>query len=288
MNKLTSIDELKVLRENVHKAQDPDKKCIIVCGGTGCRSTGSVQLADALSQELDKRGVNAKVQLKLSGCHGLCEQGPVVVIEPERIFYREVGRKKLEVDVASIVEETIIKGQPVERLLYKEPKTKQPIVHYDDIPFYSRQNRIVLRNNGRIDPCNIEDYIAEDGYSALAKVLTMRPSEIISWIKDSGLRGRGGGGFPTGVKWSTCRQAGNRSMRYIICNADEGDPGAFMDRSIVEGDPHAVLEGMIIGAYAISREISPVEGYVYIRTEYPLAVETLRIAIQQAEGLGLL
>jgi NADH-quinone oxidoreductase subunit F len=247
-----------------------------------------MQLASVLAEELDNRGGKGKVQLKLSGCHGLCQQGPVVVVEPERIFYRGVGRKNLVADANDIAENTILGGRPVERLLYKDPQSKQPIVHYDDLSFYSRQKRIVLRNNGRIDPHCIEDYIAEDGYAALAGVVTMDPSEVISWIRHSGLRGRGGAGFLTGQKWSACRQASNNYMRYIICNSDEGDPGAFMDRSIVEGDPHAVLEGMIIGAYAISQGISPAEGYVYIRAEYPLAVETLRSAIEQAENLGLL
>ena len=287
-NKKLSIEELGLLREKILASQDPDATRIIVCGGTGCRSAGSLAVADALTKELRRKKLKGKVALKLCGCHGCCEQGPVVVVEPHRIFCRNVGVDELEQDVRDIVEKTVIGGEPVERLLYQDPETEQQITQYDDIPFYSQQTRIVLRNNGKIDPNSIEDYIAEDGYAALAKVLTMEPEDVIDGIDRSRLRGRGGGGFPTGRKWTFCRNASDRDMRYIICNADEGDPGAFMDRSIVEGDPHSVLEGMIIGAYAISHGVSPAEGYVYIRAEYPLAVETLRNAITQAELLGLL
>jgi len=286
--KLTSTEQLESLRQSIRSAEDPKQLRIIVCGGTGCRAAGSAAVAEALAEELAQSAPEIDVQLKLSGCHGFCQQGPVVVLEPEGLFYREVGTKNLKRDVADITNTTIREGKPVPRLLYRDPKTREPIAHYRDIPFYSQQNRIVLRHNGKIDPNRIEDYIAVEGYAALAKALTMDPEEVIAQITGAGLRGRGGGGFPTGRKWSFCRQAPDRSMRYIICNADEGDPGAFMDRSIVEGDPHAVVEGMIIGAYAISRGVSPAQGYVYIRAEYPLAVQNLRCALEQAEELGLL
>jgi NADH-quinone oxidoreductase subunit F len=211
-----------------------------------------------------------------------------VVVDPAGIFYRHVGREDPSRDAAEIVKRTVLNGEVVQRLLYTDPKTSQPIAHYCDIPFYARQVRVVLRNNGKIDPNEIEDYLAVDGYVALARALTMEPDEIIDQVVRSGLRGRGGGGFPTGLKWRLCRNAGDRSARSIICNADEGDPGAFMDRSIMEGDPHSVLEGMAIGAYAMSSDLCPAEGYIYIRAEYPLAVQNLRTAIRQAEDLGVL
>ncbi|MFH1730945.1 MAG: NADH-ubiquinone oxidoreductase-F iron-sulfur binding region domain-containing protein, partial [Planctomycetota bacterium] len=283
-----SIEGLELLRERIRASQDPDRARIIVCGGTGCRSAGSLNVADALAKELRRRRLKTKVALKLSGCHGFCQQGPVVIMEPHRIFYREVGMKGLTRDVRDIVEKTVLGGKPVKRLLYRDPATNEQITTYDEIPFYARQTRIVLGNNGKIDPNSIKDYVAVDGYAALAEVLTMEPEEVIACIDRSGLRGRGGGGFPTGRKWTFCRGAADQTMRYIICNADEGDPGAFMDRSIIEGDPHSVLEGMIIGAYAISRGVSAAEGYVYIRAEYPLAVQTLRTALEQAEELGVL
>ena len=289
MSKIKSVEDLKHRREKILAERDPQQTRVVVCGGTGCRAAGSAELADALRDEILKQGLTTTVDMKVSGCHGFCQQAPVVLIEPAGIFYREVGRKRPQLDAAEIVEKTLIGGEPVGRLLYKDPNTKQRIIHYRDIPFYALQSRLVLENNGRIDPNSIDDYIALDGYAALAKVLDENPDEIIeSWIKKSGLRGRGGGGFLTGTKWGLCRAAEDRTMRYIICNADEGDPGAFMDRSIVEGDPHSVLEGMAIGAYAISRGVCAAQGYVYIRAEYPLAIQNLRIAIEQAEEMGLL
>jgi len=289
MEKLVSVEQLESLRERIRASQNPDRLRIIVCGGTGCRAAGSAAFAEALADALAEKKLDDTVELKISGCHGFCQQSPVVVVEPEGIFYREAGRKNLARDVRDVVERTILHGEPVERLLYRDPRTRKPIVHYNDIPFYARQSRVVLGNNGKIDPNNIEDYLAVDGYAALAAVLSMDPEEVIArHIKPSGLRGRGGAGFLTGDKWRYCREAADRSMRYIVCNADEGDPGAFMDRSIVEGDPHSVLEGMIIGAYAIAHGVSPAAGYVYIRAEYPLAVRTLRRAIEQAEALGVL
>jgi len=194
----------------------------------------------------------------------------------------------MERDIDDLIELTLKKGEIIERLLYKDPVTKERFQNYNDIPFYARQHRIALQNNGKIDPCVIEDYIAVDGYKGLAKALAMDPDDVVGSVKRSGLRGRGGGGFPTGQKWTFCRGAADKTMRYIICNADEGDPGAFMDRSIMEGDPHSVLEGMAIGAYAISQGVSPTAGYIYIRAEYPLAVENVTIAIEQAEEMGVL
>ena len=286
--RIASLEQLESLRERIRSSRDPSQTRIIVCGATGCRANQSYELAQDFRKNLDAAGHNGQVSLKLSGCHGFCQQGPVVVIEPEGLFYCKVGTKDRDRDVRDIVGSALEKGDAVERLLYRDPATGEKVAHYRDITFYARQQRIALRNNGRIDPNDIEDYIAEDGYGALARVLSMDPEEVIECVKRSGLRGRGGGGFSTGLKWSLCREAENRSMRYVICNADEGDPGAFMDRSLMEGDPHSVLEGMAIGAYAMSRGISPVVGYVYIRAEYPLAVQNLRQAIAQAEEAGLL
>ena len=286
--KLASVGEFEVLRAEIRSRRDVNRPRITVCGGTGCRASNSFELAQAFAGELARRGLNDRVEFKMSGCHGFCQQGPVVIVDPKGIFYRQVGLEDRERDVREIIEETLVGGKPVERLLYEDPKTGGKIVHHREIPFYARQTRIALRNNGKIDPNLIEDYIEADGYAALCKVLGTPPDQVIDWIKRSGLRGRGGGGFPTGQKWSLCRNASDRTMRYDICNADEGDPGAFMDRSIMEGDPHSVLEGMIIGAYAMSSGICPVEGYIYIRAEYPLAVQNLRTAIGQAEEMGFL
>lgn len=288
MQKLTSIPALNRLRERIHLSEKADQLRVIICGGTGCRANGSLNVAKAFAQELKKQRLKAKVEIKLSGCHGFCQQGPLLVIEPMGIFYRGVRCDKNNKDVREIIRKTIKNGTIVKRLLYENPQTGERIANYKDIPFYARQMRIALKNNGKIDPNSIEDYLAVDGYASLARVLETQPEEVIQTIKQSNLRGRGGGGFPTGVKWEFCRKAQDRSYRYIICNADEGDPGAFMDRSIMEGDPHSVLEGMAIGAYAMSQGICPVEGYIYIRAEYPLAVHNVKIAIQHAEQLGLL
>ncbi len=288
MDRLDSIDALKRLRDSLHAARDPNRICITVCGGTGCRANGSVELARALEAEMERRRVPGRVQMKISGCHGFCQKGPLVLVDPPGIFYREVGRIDRDADVRDIVKDTLLHGKPVERLLYEDPQTHERITLCKDIPFYARQTRIALRNNGRIDPESLEDCIAADGYAALAKALTLDPVEVLDAVKRSGLRGRGGGGFPTGQKWSFCRDAKDRSMRYIICNGDEGDPGAFMDRSIMEGDPHSVIEGMIVGAWAIARGVAPAEGYLYVRAEYPLAVSNLQRAIRDAEAAGLL
>jgi len=235
---------------------------------------------EAFEKTLAKRGMDKEVLLVPTGCHGMCEMGPVVVVYPEGTFYCRVTPE----DVTEIIEEHLYKGRIVERLLYKEPLKATEIPHYKEIPFYSKQYRIALRNCGYINPDNIDEYIARDGYQALVKALTeMTPEQVVEEVKTSGLRGRGGGGFPTGLKWSFCA-ASKGDKKYIICNADEGDPGAFMDRSILEGDPHAVVEGMLLGAYAMGAN----EGYVYCRAEYPLAIRRLKWTIDQAKEYGLL
>lgn len=251
---------------------------IMVCGGTGCSSSESPKIAESLEQELKRRGLADQVKVFMTGCFGFCEKGPMIEIHPDNTLYVEVSTN----DVADIVEEHFIQGQQVERLLYKDPNTEKRFV--SDLPFYHSQLRIALRNCSKITPEDINEYIAADGYQALAKVLKlMDPISVIDELKKSGLRGRGGGGFPTGLKWELTRK-GQADQRYIICNADEGDPGAFMDRSILEGDPHSVLEAMIIAGYTIGAT----QGYIYIRAEYPLAIHRLQIAIAQAREYGLL
>lgn len=253
---------------------------VLICGGTGCTSSGSRAVREALEAELEKQGLAKEIKTVVTGCHGFCEQGPLVIVYPEGTFYCRVQVE----DVPELVEEHLLKGRIVERLLFKEPLTQEKIPHYKEIDFYKKQQRLVLRNCGYINPERIEEYIARDGYVALAKVLSeMTPEEVIEEIKASGLRGRGGAGFPTGLKWSFAAKAPG-DKKYVICNADEGDPGAFMDRSILEGDPHSVLEGMLIGAYAIGAD----EGYIYVRAEYPLAVRRLKIALEQAREMGLM
>jgi NADH:ubiquinone oxidoreductase subunit F (NADH-binding)/(2Fe-2S) ferredoxin/formate hydrogenlyase subunit 6/NADH:ubiquinone oxidoreductase subunit I len=252
----------------------------MVCAGTGCVANHSFEIKKAIEDEVKKRGLENEVQVVATGCNGFCAEGPLMVVQPEGIFYRQLTIK----DIPHLVEEHFLKGRPVQKLMYIPPDTKAPIPKMSDINFFNRQMLIALRNRGLIDPEKIDEAIGRGAYSALAKVLTgMTPPEVVSLIKASGLRGRGGGGFPTGVKWETCRKA-HGEPKYVICNADEGDPGAFMDRSIIEGDPHSVLEGMLIGAYAIGSH----HGYIYIRQEYPLARERLTIAIQQAREYGLL
>lgn len=253
---------------------------VLVCAGTGCCASGSKGVIAKFQEQIVNAGLDKEVKVVETGCQGFCESGPLVIIYPEGTFYTHVTPE----DVPEIVSEHLIKGRIVNRLLFKEPMTAEAVPFYKDIDFYRKQHRIVLRNCGHINPDSLEEYIGADGYEALAKVLlTMTPQQVIDEVKKSGLRGRGGGGFPTGVKWSFCRKSpGNK--KYIICNADEGDPGAFMDRSLLEGDPHATIEGMIIGAYAIGAD----EGYIYCRAEYPLAVKRLEQAIGQAEEAGLL
>ncbi len=260
---------------------DPQYRAnVLVCSGTSCAASGSQSVLDGFKAEVVARGLQNEVRVVETGCRGFCAMGPVMIVYPEGIFYCQVQAQ----DVAEIVEETLVKGRVVERLTYKEPATHQAVPFYRDIPFYGKQLRITLRNCGMINPESINEYIARGGYEALARVVTsMTPSEVIDEVKRSGLRGRGGAGFLTGLKWEFTQKAPG-TIKYVVCNADEGDPGAFMDRSILEGDPHAVLEGMAIAAYAIGAR----EGYVYCRAEYPLAIHRLHLAIAQATELGLL
>ncbi|PKM83371.1 MAG: NADH-quinone oxidoreductase subunit F [Firmicutes bacterium HGW-Firmicutes-14] len=253
---------------------------VLVCGGTGCVSSGSKKIQEAITDELVKQKLDKEVKVVETGCHGFCEMGPIVIVYPEGTFYCRVQVE----DVSELVSEHLVKGRTVQRLLFKAPVTEEQVPSYRDIAFYAKQQRVALRNCGHIDPEHIQEYIARDGYEGLAKALTsMTPEQVVEEMKKSGLRGRGGGGFPTGLKWGFAAKSPG-PKKYIICNADEGDPGAFMDRSVLEGDPHSVLEGMLIGAYAIGAD----EGYIYVRAEYPLAIKRLRVAIAQAEELGLL
>ena len=253
---------------------------VLVCAGTGCTSGGSLKVIAKFKDEVKAAGLEKEVAVVETGCQGFCEHGPLVIIYPEGTFYTHVTPE----DVPEIVSEHLLKGRIVGRLLYKEPITEESVPDYAQIDFYKKQHRQVLKNCGRINPDSLEEYIGADGYEGLAKVLlTMTPQQVVEEMKKTGLRGRGGGGFPTGMKWGFCQKSPG-PKKYIICNVDEGDPGAFMDRSLLEGDPHAILEGMCIGAYAIGAD----EGYIYCRAEYPLAIKRLRQAISQAEEAGLL
>ena len=253
---------------------------VLVCGGTGCTSSGSQQIMVTLRDELKKQGLDKEVSVVQTGCHGLCALGPIMIIYPDATFYAMVK----EDDISEIVSEHLLKGRPVERLLYDETVTPSGIKALSDTDFYKKQHRIALRNCGVINPEEIEEYIGTGGYQALGKVLTeMTPQEVIQTLLDSGLRGRGGAGFPTGLKWKLASQ-NDADQKYVCCNADEGDPGAFMDRSVLEGDPHALLESMTIAGYAIGAS----QGYIYVRAEYPIAVQRLKIAIDQAREMELL
>lgn len=253
---------------------------VLVCGGTGCTSSHSAEIIEKLEQELKAKGLENEVKVIKTGCFGLCALGPVMIVYPEGCFYSEV---KVE-DVPEIVEEHLLKGRMVKRLLYEETVHQEDIKPLNETNFYKKQHRVALRNCGVIDPENIEEYIAMDGYQALAKCLTeLTPDEVIQIVKDSGLRGRGGGGFPTGLKWSFTAK-NSADQKYVVCNADEGDPGAFMDRSVLEGDPHCIVEAMTICGYATGAT----EGYVYVRAEYPIAVHRLDVAIKEAREAGLL
>ena len=255
---------------------------VLICGGTGCTSSGSVSIQEAFKENLEKQGLTDEVKIVQTGCFGLCAMGPVVIVHPDGTFYSRVTPE----DVADIVEEHLLKGRVVTRLEYKEDESKEVTenVSLNDTAFYKSQTRVALRNCGVINPEEIDEYIAMDGYAALGKVLTeMTPEDVIKCISDSGLRGRGGGGFPTGRKWALTAM-NQADQKYVVCNADEGDPGAFMDRSVLEGDPHALIEAMTIAGYAIGAT----QGYVYVRAEYPIAVARLEIAIKQAREYGLL
>ncbi|MDD4857604.1 MAG: NADH-quinone oxidoreductase subunit NuoF [Candidatus Krumholzibacteria bacterium] len=280
MNKLESMKELASLQEKLRKARDPKKPCIVICAGTGCLAYGTQKLIDNFRAEIKKRNLQGKVDLRTSGCHGFCERGPLVVIHPKEIFYQRV---KLD-DAAVIIEKTVLNDEIIDRLVYKDPVSGEKILNEHDVPFYKKQTRLIFGQNGQIDPKSIDDYLAIGGYSALAKALGgMKPDGIIQEIIKANLRGRGGGGFPTGWKWDSTRKA-KGEPKYVICNADEGDPGAYMDRSLLEGNPHVVLEGMIIGAYAIGSS----NGYIYVRNEYPLAVSNITLALERAREYGII
>lgn len=285
---MKSLDELAKIKESRRAAlkiregvpSSTEKAHIMMCGGAGCISSKCLDVVDAMKEALSKNGIADQVQIILTGCMGPCDMGPVAIVYPDATFYRRLKPK----DAEAIVEEHIMKGNLVQRLLYRAPGAKEPTPRVDDIDLFAKQKKIVLRNNFYIDPTSIEDYIANDGYAALGKALTqMKPEEIIEEVKKSGLRGRGGAGFSTGMKWGFTAAASG-SPKYVVCNGDEGDPGAFMDRSVLEGDPHSVIEGMAICGRAIGAE----QGYVYVRAEYPLAIERLDYAIQKARENGLL
>ncbi len=288
---MKTLEELKVVRESMKgevalrthgNASSKYERHVLVCGGTGCTSSGSPKLIEKLEEEFAAKGLTEKVQIVKTGCFGLCERGPIMIVYPEGAFY---SRVELD-EIPRIVDEHFIGGNPVKEFLYDETVDGDTIKSLDDTSFYKKQQRVALRNCGVIDPENIDEYIGRDGYKALGKVLTeMTPEDVIQTILDSGLRGRGGGGFPTGMKWKLARNiVPDADIKYVCCNADEGDPGAFMDRSVLEGDPHVLLEAMTIAGYAIGAK----QGYVYVRAEYPIAVDRLNIAIKQARDAGML
>ncbi len=280
MPKLSTIADLQKMGRELSGSRKNINKTLILCGGTGCTASRCQDVIDAVNDELRMQGMESEVRLRVTGCHGFCEQGPIAVIEPGNIFYCHLTSK----DAKEIVAKTLEQDEVIERLLYTDPVSGEKIHTESDIPFYKAQDRQLLMHNRELDPCAIEDYIALGGYTALAKAIDgLAREEIIRQIKVCGLRGRGGGGFPTGRKWAECREAPS-DEKYVICNADEGDPGAYMDRCVLEGNPHLVIEGMLIGA----RAIGATKGYIYVRNEYPLAVKHAQIAVQQARKLGLL
>ena len=278
---LNNPGKLEEYRESLPKKDEISKVRVRVCAGTGCISSGSEAVYEAFIVEAQKKGMELGVDFRAdkTGCHGFCENGPIVQIDPVNIFYQHVKPE----DVPEIFEKTIIKGETVERLVYRDPETKKRCINESSIPFYAHQQRIILKRTGHIDPTEINDYIAEGGYAGLSRALSMTPAEIVAEVTASGLRGRGGGGFPTGVKFESARII-DSEKKYVLANGDEGDPGAFMNRSLMEGDPHSILEGMIIGAYAVGSNF----GHIYVRNEYPLAVKNLRKAIEDARKLELL
>ena len=280
MPRLNSKEDLKALRRKIVAKRDLNKPYITLCSGTACHATGSDAVAVAIQEELEKQCLTEKVGLRRTGCHGFCERGPIIIIYPEEICYLNVTPE----DVPEIITKTIKGKEIIERLLYTDSSTGERMVHEQDIPFYKYQTRLVFSGNLWVDPTNIEDYIALGGYRGLAKALhEMTPEEVLAEVKSANLRGRGGGGFPAGRKWETTRNAPGEP-KYVIVNCDEGDPGAYMDRSIMEGNPHRVLEGLTIAAYAIGAS----HGFIYVRQEYPLAVSNLAIALEQAKEYGFL
>jgi NADH:ubiquinone oxidoreductase subunit F (NADH-binding)/(2Fe-2S) ferredoxin/Pyruvate/2-oxoacid:ferredoxin oxidoreductase delta subunit len=282
MNRLSTVADFRAWQAELAANRDDGRSRLRVCDGTGCRALNSQRVLSALRDELRGAHLDTAIEVVGTGCPGFCEYGPLITIHPQRISYMRVTPK----DVPEIVSQTLVSGKIIDRLLYADPLTGEHIHLEPELPFYQKQERLVLDLNGRIDPRRLEDYVALGGYASLVKALTtMKPEQVVAEVKASGLRGRGGAGFPTGLKWEICHKNVDAvGIGYITCNADEGDPGAFMDRSVMEGNPHLVIEGMIIGAYAIGVR----QGFVYIRSEYPLAVENLTLAIEQAEEAGLL
>jgi NADH-quinone oxidoreductase subunit F len=281
---LSSPAELSRYRAGLVAAQNPELPYLAVCGGPGCLAMGSKDLYLAFRETIEGNHLGDKVRLNFTGCHGFCEKGPLLVVFPQETFYTSVRPQ----DAEEILTKVLEKADPVERLLYREAEGGNRIVRESEVPFYQRQNRLLIGNNRFINPESLDDYVRIGGYSALAKALfEMTPEQIIAEIRKAGLRGRGGGGFPAGLKWETCRNA-HGDVRYVIINADEGDPGAFMDRAVLEGNPHSVLEGLIIAAYAIAHGVSPARGFIYVRHEYPLALKVFTRAVEQARACGLL
>ncbi|TWJ17496.1 NADH-quinone oxidoreductase subunit NuoF [Geobacter argillaceus] len=279
MPKINSSAEFEALRQDVLSSRDPNRPCIAVCTGSGCLALGAANLVTALKNEIQSQGLESRIEVRETGCPGFCERGPLIVIYPDETCYLKVQPADAKEVIASVLEKTVI-----DRLLYVDPTTGERVVHEMDIPFYKNQLRLLIGNNIKLDPTSISDYLAIGGYAALEKALCqMKPEQVVGLVKESGLRGRGGGGFPSGNKWEFTRNAPD-PVKYVVVNADEGDPGAFMDRALLEGSPHAVLEGLIIGAYAIGAH----EGYLYVRQEYPLAVENITLALKKAEEYGFL
>ena len=280
MQRINHPEDLAAWKNEIMAERTPAKKTIVISSGTCGQASGSLEIIEAVCQEVEKRGLSDRVDVKVTGCHGFCQLEPNLIIYPQEIFYKNLKPK----DIPQIIEKSILGDEIVSSLVFKERKTEQQAIKQDEIPFYKKQKRILTKNNLKIDPTKIEDYVALDGYQALADALFNMTSEgVIEEIRKAGLRGRGGAGFPTGRKWEICRKV-ESDVKYIICNADEGDPGAYMDRSLLEGNPHSVIEGMIIGAYAIGAR----EGYIYVRMEYPLAVKHVNLALEQARKFGLL
>ncbi len=280
MSRIDSPEALEKFRQEILSKNDADTPCISICAGAGCIASGADEVISAFKSEIKEQGLEGEVNIKETGCPGFCQQGPVVVIYPEEVCYLQVKSE----DVSEVVTQTIKEKKIVDRLVFTDPATEEKTPLESDIPFYKNQARNLLGSNIKIDPKSIEDYLALDGYSALSKVLQqMSPEAVVDEVKKSNLRGRGGGGFPAGRKWEGTSKAPD-AVKYVIVNADEGDPGAFMDRALLEGNPHSILEGLIIGAYAIGAH----EGFIYVRQEYPLAVENINLAIKQAEAAGFL
>jgi len=279
-DRIRTSKDLEDVRAKIIKGRSSKIPCIVIPSGTCCQARGSSEVVESFQKEIEKHSLRDNIALRTTGCGGFCQSEPNLIIYPEEIYYQKVSPE----DAEEVVLETVLGGRVIERLLYADPNTGERFTHLNEIPFFKKQKRLLLANNLQVDPTSINDYLAANGYSALSKVLQEKtPDEVVNDIKQSGLRGRGGAGFPTGRKWELCRKA-RGDVKYVICNADEGDPGAYMDRSLLEGNPHSVIEGMIIGGYAIGAD----EGFIYVRDEYPLAVRHCRLAIEKAREYGFL